>query len=162
MILVEHALLSGAFGKYRIFGLTPNSRMRMRTRSPPADSRCIQMCEKLCFIHHPWTNFKTCFITSHQKSDNGSLTVDLPHSSRSIQSALLANSLFSSSVFSDHFRYIFASVSLLWLRTSEMILMTLILSSLQAPPLTPAAGPVKKLSWTFHQQLWVGIPALQR
>ena len=130
--------------------------------APPQLIHAAFRCVRSSVLHHPWTNFKICSITSHQKSDNGSLIVDLPHSSRSIQPAVLANSLFSSSVFSDHIRYISASVSLLWLRTSETILMTLILSSLQAPPPTPAAGPVKKLSWTFHQQLWVRIPALQR
>lgn len=95
-------------------------------------------CVRSCFTS-PWKSLKTCFNTSHQKSDNGSLIIDLLHSSRTIQPAILANSLFSSSVSSDHIRYISASVSLLWLRTSEMILMTLILSSphLTHQPHTP-------------------------
>lgn len=94
-------------------------------------------CVRSCFTS-PQTNLKTCFITSHQKSDNGSLIIDLPYSSRSIQPALLANSLSSSSVSSDHIRYLSASVSLLWFRTSEMILMTLILWS---PDLTHQPHP---------------------
>ena len=97
-------------------------------------------CVRSCFTS-PWTSLKTCFITSHQKSDNGSLIIDLPHSSRSIQPTLLANSLSSSSVSSDHIRYISASVSLLWLRTSET-LMTLILSS---PHLTHQPHPPLQL-----------------
>ena len=97
-------------------------------------------CVRSCFTT-PRTSLKTCFITSQQKSDNGSLIIDLPHSSRSIQTTLLANSLSSSSVSSDHIRYISASVSLLWLRTSET-LMTLILSS---PHLTHQPHPPLQL-----------------